>query len=412
MVKKKPQKQPGVNIRQLAQKVLKQLPKGTFKTAGGLIGGKLAGPLGSLYGAKAGSVLSRILGAGDYVSNEKDLVVNSLFGKVGSMAGKVPEMHRAGHVTRIQHTEYIKDILSTSSFNIDSYSINPGLENSFPWLSQIAANFESYRFRGLAYMFRTTSGNSVASTNTTLGSVVMATAYNATSNDFPNKFSMENYEGAMSCVPSSSMLHGVECEYGLSALGGHLYVRSGEKSGQDLKTYDMGKFQIATSKIPASGVSVGELWVTYDIELYEPKLYDTLGLDVGFYSAYGVPVSFFPSTVIENTGSNMDVVLSNSTIYFPENLNEGIYAVVVLWTGDSTSTVMPTYSYTNCGIASMFSTAGYGWNNGGATSTQLFALNYVKLSNYNATIALSSGTLPANGTRVDVLIHEVPGNAV
>jgi hypothetical protein len=39
----------------------------------------------------------------------------------------------------------------------------------FPWLSNIAQNFESYKLRGLVFEFKSMSGDALTSTNTALG---------------------------------------------------------------------------------------------------------------------------------------------------------------------------------------------------------------------------------------------------
>lgn len=49
------------------------------------------------------------------------------------------------------------------------YSVNPGQQVSYPWLSTIAANFESYRIIGQLYEFKTMSADALNSTNTALG---------------------------------------------------------------------------------------------------------------------------------------------------------------------------------------------------------------------------------------------------
>jgi hypothetical protein len=64
---------------------------------------------------------------------------------------------------RVRHREYVMDIMSITALNtldlITPVKINAGLERSFPWLSAIAAGFETFKFHGLVYEFKSLSGD-------------------------------------------------------------------------------------------------------------------------------------------------------------------------------------------------------------------------------------------------------------
>ena len=66
----------------------------------------------------------------------------------------------------------------------------------------------------------------LSSTNTALGSVIMATQYNASAKDFVNKTPNGNYEFAQSCKPAGPMLHYIECER-----HSHLYQNCNVRTG-------------------------------------------------------------------------------------------------------------------------------------------------------------------------------------
>lgn len=119
----------------------------------------------------------KIMGRGDYgAHNMGGIQSNSLFRGSTSMptfAGK------RRHID-IVHRELVADVTisATGSANavvpsssvVTSYYINPGLaptgtnaggaalKGPFPWLSTIAANFETYQLRGIAFEYRTLSG--------------------------------------------------------------------------------------------------------------------------------------------------------------------------------------------------------------------------------------------------------------
>ena len=67
---------------------------------------------------------------------------------------------------------------------------------------------------------------------------------------------------------------------------GDLYVRPtlNVPSGSDRRLYDFGNFQIATIGLQGTSVNVGELWVTYEIELFKPKVITEDGLYIPWAS--------------------------------------------------------------------------------------------------------------------------------
>lgn len=175
----------------------------------------------------------------------------------------------------VRHREYLRDIQfnTDQSFNIDAFQLNPGLQKTFPWLSQIAPAFQQYRFRGLVFEYKTLSADVTTSTvNSGLGSVVLATQYNALDTPFTNKYEMENWEFSTSCKPSLSCLHPVECAKGQTPVS-LLWVRTGIiPQNADERLYDLGNFNIATVGIPGTtSTGIGELWVSYEIEFFKPQ---------------------------------------------------------------------------------------------------------------------------------------------
>lgn len=92
--------------------------------------------------------------------------------------------------TLITHREYIGDIISSptaGAFSFNTYSINPGYVGTFPWLSNIAQNFESYKMHGLVFEYKTMSVDALNSVNTALGQVILSVQYDAANAPFTNK---------------------------------------------------------------------------------------------------------------------------------------------------------------------------------------------------------------------------------
>jgi len=163
----------------------------------------------------------------------------------------------------IRHREYIVDIAGSIAFASTGYVVNPGIAASFPWLSIIAANFESYRFNSLVFQFSTEKSTA------TSGSLMLAIDYDANDTAPTTKSIAMAYHNAVRC-PVWSETKYVSDKPDLLKLP-QRYIRSTTVSGTDLKTYDVGNLFVSTSGC-ADTSALGELYVIYDVELITPQL--------------------------------------------------------------------------------------------------------------------------------------------
>lgn len=189
-----------------------------------------------------------------------------------TMGTQVPNFRNGKHSIIISNREFLTDVLSVgAAFDIsDAYPINPGMAQTFPWLHTIANCFEEYILHGVVFYYKSTCGNSVGSTTTSLGTIMMATNYNVSAPAFATKVEMENHEFGMSKKPSLDMIHPIECASKEDVLRAQ-YIRSeAVASGLDPRFYDHGNFYFATQGQQAAS-TCGELWISYDIELLKPK---------------------------------------------------------------------------------------------------------------------------------------------
>lgn len=197
----------------------------------------------------------------------------------------------------ITHREYIRDISPSDAFTELEFPINPGLAQTFPWLSQLAESYEEYKIYACIFEFKSLCSDTVitaAGTSMGMGSVTMATNYNPNNDPFVDKRTMENYEGASSRKPSQSNVHIINVKKGSTAVPGLRWVRTGGiKANEDKRLYDIGTFSIATQGQSVSEGTIGELWVAYRIEFFKPKYSGSIGsnLRVDHY-AYAVPTDF------------------------------------------------------------------------------------------------------------------------
>lgn len=82
---------------------------------------------------------------------------------------------------------------------------------------------------------------------------------------------MESYEYSCSSAPYNPFMHPVECKPSANVLD-RLFVRTSDTAPiDDPRFYDAGRFEIATEGMQTS-YTCGELWVTYDIRLFKPRL--------------------------------------------------------------------------------------------------------------------------------------------
>lgn len=269
-------------------------------------------------------------GHGAYGSTSDVTHSNNLVSGTNGTTGSIPSMTSAGDETGavfIQHREYITDVYGpTTSFNIQSYSINPALQSSYPWLSQLASNFDEYEFVQLVYEFRSTTTDIGNSTNGQCGTVIMATNYNAAAPAFTDKQQMMEYAHAHSCKTTEHMVHGVECDKSKTALSSVLYTRASPLVGQeDLKTYDHGNFQFAIANSPSGFANnpIGELWVYYKVMLRKPKLFVTRGLEID-HDTYVTPNT--SSATVANVYANTAARPMNQgfTLYRSQASNLGV----------------------------------------------------------------------------------------
>lgn len=211
---------------------------------------------------KAFKAFANIVGNGSYRTNGMKV-----------QDGYSPPMFRRGTdgSVIVEHREYLGDITGSTAFTNTSFQVNPTNTTLFPWLSNLAYNFEQYRVLGMVFEFKSMSADALNSTNTALGTVIMAAEYNALDANFVSKLEMENYEWAVSLKPSESCLYPLEAAPNETPVD-LLYIQEGPLPvGADLRLYNWANFQIATVGMQAAA-DIGELWVSYSLELVKPRV--------------------------------------------------------------------------------------------------------------------------------------------
>ncbi|QMW68802.1 capsid protein [Crucivirus-324] len=395
--------------------------------AGTYLGGPSTAALGATVGNALGHGFKTLTGFGDYHVRENTLSP----GSPPAMAnGALP-----GGACIISHREYLGDIISNSvanTFHSQNFSINPGLANTFPWLSQLATNFTQFRIMGMAFEFRSMSADALNSTNTALGQVIIATNYDPASPAFSSKAEMENSAYAQSIKPSSSVLHLIECDTSTMPVS-EMYVRSGDiPTGTDIRFYDLGTTTVATNGFQGTSVNAGELWVTYQVLLLKPKIVDGLGEDVSYWAGYfaGGITNALP------LGTNDPVLPSDPNtnslaVDFPTSgiIDIGVqpykkcFQFDFAWSGSLTSSLSaPSYALVGLSTTeAVYNPTAADWTtefqtpsvSASQSSTRLMWTIILQCDGSSSAcrLILSSGTLPSAATACALRISELPSDA-
>jgi len=183
----------------------------------------------------------------------------------------------------VTHTEFIKDVYGNEAgvnFANTAIELNPGLTASFPFLSQIACNFEEYEFIQLLYCYKPKLSQNISSSDGQVGTILMTTDYNADDAIKQSKQQMMQTYGTSNGRVVDRILHGVECDPSKIKGDGHKYIRvRGLESGKEKSDYDAGVTQIAVVSTPTElqNEVLGELYVSYRVVLRKPRVFSLYG---------------------------------------------------------------------------------------------------------------------------------------
>lgn len=409
-------------------------------------------------GSNAGTIAHAITGHGDYRLHKyhlgRGIHDKGVMGTRGHHHGHGSHVKLEKGEMVIEHSEFIGDLISaatTNSFLSQSYSINPGLIGTFPWLSSVAAQFQMYQFDKLVFEFRSMTSQSTASTAGALvgtGQVVMATQYDSVSGVYPNKAQMENSDFSVSTAPYDSAMHAIECHPKFNPLGVQ-YIRAGTTvgvstvTGADIRMYDLGIFQIASNGIPTNGTAIdlGEIWVHYKVRLYKPQLNNGLSNLLSYHGGWTNTTgnsnqpfttngtNLQPSFVDANNTLVMQYT-ANNQLTFPLAITEGSFLVLIFVTGrgaSNTSTVGWNLGLANCTLATIWenslgggedgSAVAYAQANNTVTTTASQSYMFGFIVNVNApgaslaSVTFGSSTNIVNNNPCQVDVYITPWNS-
>lgn len=265
-------------------------------------------------------------GYGDYTIRS-----NSLINQSGSGD---PILETRGRTIRIAYREYLGEVTTGSvvgAFNAVSYAINPGNVLTFPWLAPIAQQYDQYKPLGIIFEFKSTASDNTS--NTALGSVIMATEYDVHDTVFQTKQEMLNAAYSAESRASDNLLHGIECDP-KELQRNVFYVRRSDANVTEVRDYDMGRFTIATQGGGlAANQSIGSLYVHYEFELLKEQSFCGIPSKDRIWAIYAnsTPINpgfrgfqeFFggtTSSILSHLQAGLDLgiyITSNNNIMFP-----------------------------------------------------------------------------------------------
>lgn len=322
--------------------------RGSYSTG---IGRTLGSQIGGFIGDKAENLaLSYITGLGSYNINKNVFLSGNL------PVIKNPTGPNSSGGTTIRYTEYLKDIVTAGvagQFSSETFLINIGNSKTFPWLSQIAENYEQFEIEGMVFEFKSTSSDALNSTNTALGTVMLATQYDVLDTPFASKQEMLNYQYASCVKPSSNVMHMIECDPRQTSVN-ELYVLAGNSSevsnlpsNADARLYYLGRTTVATTGFQGTNVNIGQLHVTYQVRLLKPKLFATLGYSNGAFihnrigsgvlwnnsNAFGL----IPGNDVVGSFDNIGVTWYDGNSLLINNTTARSYRLDVFWNGNTSA---------------------------------------------------------------------------
>ncbi len=291
----------------------------------------LAGSLGGMLGEGIGT----LLGLGEYKVKENSFI---------SEGNPVPYMHGSGATTVVRHREYLGDIFSSATdgaFEKTEFKIQPGIASTFPWFSTVAANYQEWKPRGMVFEFVSQTGLISSAATPQVGMVIMATDYDSfQAEPFTNKVDMENTQYTTSRKATESFMHPIECATNANVMN-RLFVRAGAlPDNQPPQLYDLGTFVVASIGCPTVSQNLGELWVTFEIELSKPTLRNnhTSSIECDLFNAQPIPSAsnsmFSGSGAVVTAGTSNSIggsIDSGGTYFFPPTYGSGQYLVVATY---------------------------------------------------------------------------------
>lgn len=304
--------------------------------------------------------------------------------------------------TTIRHCEQLQEIAGyTGSYSLAySFPLNPGMTNTFPWLSAVAQQYEAYEFKAIKVHFMPYVSSATA------GYVAINVDYDpsdTTTTEFPNKQSFCDYDGAVqgNCWEVVSL--NVKCPNPEGPK--RRSTRFGALSGNfDLHNYDHGVLNIAVGS-QASTANIGTMYIEYVIDFYRPTVNPT-GAANGYARASGstsCSTTAYLGTSVNFTANNIGVSISNNAITF------GRVGRYVLWGTVDGTTMVANSDFTAGANAQRITGISSGILNSAAT-TYATTIVIMDILAVNGVVNMAFLTSAASVSQGRIIIAQIPSS--
>lgn len=172
---------------------------------------------------------------------------------------------------RIEHSEIFASPASPTGELPQSltFTIQPGHSEMFPWLSAMAQRFEKYRFSSLKFRYRPSCPT------TTAGLLALSVDFDPDDNH-PMPLTQEGRIAMLSraCSTSTSPWSPITLDLApfLSQVGERFVRGWTQEHPFEPRTADVGQLYIGAFTTAEAGLWLGDVMVSYTIDLYQPQL--------------------------------------------------------------------------------------------------------------------------------------------
>lgn len=211
----------------------------------------------------------------------------------------------------ISHREYVSDVIGTNGTafplptadGYQSFRINPSNPGLFPWLSNIAPEYEMYKFTKLHIEYEAACSTSVP------GVVLIGIDYDPADAPPTSKQQIMSYESSVKTNAWNSVTHS-STQRNLSRQKEYItdfFISSIPDGRANRRLTDVGNLFVISSQ-NGTGNGIGELYVSYTVHLQTPQLGGASGSAFQSYCAFANP--FYPGTQFHGD-INMELTSNN-----------------------------------------------------------------------------------------------------
>jgi len=227
----------------------------------------------------------------------------------------------SGNSFIVRKREFLQNVVPQDPFAPVKIEFNPGLAESFPWLSGVAPNFEKYVINKLKIHYETSQSTFVP------GMVMIAPEFNITDELPITKTELLEYAYAARAPVWKNFSIDISKKSIMNYKD--YYVRIGDVS--DKKLYDPLYLIIATDAVSTDLSYCGEIWVEYEVEFTLPQIIrKTDPLVLGYKQIIlGQTSNVTPfANIVSQTGGLKVSIASDSSLLFSEVFT-GLITVII-----------------------------------------------------------------------------------